>query len=200
MRRALLPFVVVIAATASACSAEEPGRPTPGSGSGSSEQTTTTSPSEPGAEPVGFPPRPKDLPLTGLDPCKLITAAQRTELKVVRADSSDYEGQPECAFTVEGGEPYLDISVLLDSREGADAWLTEERNVDAEPVTVGGYGAAHFWLASAAGAGCDTAVDVADGQHLRVGLLLPGKGWTQEKLCETTDRFAAAALTTLRTG
>ncbi len=197
MRSRVLPLIAVVAMAAAACSSQEPGQPTP---KDPGPTATSTPPSETGTAPAEFPQRPEELPVTGAKPCELLTQAQRSQLKVVRADESDYQGQPECAFTVEGGEPYLDVAILLDSREGAEAWFTEQRNVEVESTTIDGYGAANFWLDGTTGAGCDTAVDVADGQQLRVSLLLPGKDWTQDKLCETTDRFAAAALATLRAG
>ncbi|UVS82594.1 MULTISPECIES: DUF3558 domain-containing protein [Actinokineospora] len=197
--------IVLLTVVAAGCSTNEPGTPAPGPGDGSSAAppATTTSASRPG---VDLPPRPQDLPIDGIaKPCDLFTDAQREQLRVDRARDTVsrgevYEGQQRCALTLEGGDPYLDVSVLLVTSEGAEAWLAGDRNVTAEQTSIEGFGAAHYWLAGGEGAECNTAVDVADGQHLQVGLLMPGEGWAQEKLCETTDQVAAAALKTLQAG
>jgi hypothetical protein len=168
----------------------------PGGGQGTETQSPTTTTSSAAALPA----RPEALPLDDVAPCDLLTEGQRADLDVVRARETTDDTEAECAFTVETDERNLDLRVLADTREGVDAWLNTPRNVTVEQATVEGFGAARFWLKGGTGAECNTAVDVADGQHLRVELLLPGVGWTQDKLCETTDRFAAAALATLRAG
>lgn len=207
MTKSALLLVTLIAVFAGACSTNEPGQPVPGDtgspGSSSATTDTTTTASEPTTT---LPPRPEDLPIDGIQqPCELFTDAQRAELKVDRArktvsQTQTYKGQLVCALTLQGGDPYLDVFVLLATSEGADAWLMGDRNVDAEVAAVDGFGAAHFWIAGGEGAECNTAVDVADGQHLQVRLAMPGEGKTKAELCETTDRVAAAALTTLRAG
>jgi hypothetical protein len=189
--------LVALAVLAAGCSTQEPGNPVPSEG----QDTRTGAPTTTGgAATVVLPPRPEALPLDDVNPCALLTEQQRTSLDVVRARETTDDTEAECAFTVETDERNLDLRVLADTREGVDAWLSTPRNVTVEQAAVDGFGAARFWLAGGAGAECNTAVDVADGQHLRVELLLPGVGWTQDRLCETTDRFAAAALDTLRAG
>ncbi|GAA4444286.1 hypothetical protein GCM10023148_51240 [Actinokineospora soli] len=196
MRKAAVPLIALALVTG-ACSSPETGEPVPSGDRGTQSQqpptTTTTATAE-------LPARPQALPLDQVNPCDLLTEAQRADLDVVRARETKDDSEAECAFTVETPERNLDLRVVADTREGVDAWLNTPRNVTVEPTTIDGFGAAHFWFKGGSGADCNTAVDVADGQHLQVELLLPGAGWTQEKLCETTDRFAAAALTTLRAG
>lgn len=188
--------IVAVAALAASCSQPEAGRPTPDGG----QPTGAPTSAQPPQQGDKLPPRPAELPIGEVDVCGLLTDAQRSELKVARADEREYEGQAECAFTVEADSRNIEVAFLLDTREGADVWLSGGRNVDAEADTIDGYGVARFWFKGTTGADCNTAVDIADGQHLQVSLLLPGQKWTQEKLCETTDRFAAAALSTLRAG
>lgn len=188
--------LALLAAAATACSTPEGGSPVPGD-----PGARTTSPRTTTAEPdVQLPARPAALPITGVNPCDLLTEAQRATLNVVRARETKEDTEAECSFTVETESRNIDVRVVADTREGADAWLKGDRNVDAETTTVDGFGAARFWLKGTSGSDCTTAIDVADGQNLQVGLLIPGQQWTRDKLCETTDRFAAAALATLRAG
>ncbi|MFC5285650.1 DUF3558 domain-containing protein [Actinokineospora guangxiensis] len=198
MRRSAVSLAL-LAVLASACSSPEAGSPVPEGDQG--EPTTgapTTTASSATAEPL--PERPEALPIDAVNPCDLITDAQRAELKVVRARETKEDTEAECALTVETDSRNIDVRIVSDTREGVDAWLKGDRNVDAEVATIEGYGAARFWLKGTKGSDCSTAIDVADGQNLQVGLLIPGQQWTREKLCETTDRFAAAALATLRVG
>lgn len=192
MRKGVATLLALVAMT-SACSTSEQGQPLPGS----TQQPPSSRSTEP---PTDLPPRPEDLPVADVNPCDLLSEAQRSELNVVRARETTEKTEAECAFTVEADSRRLDLRVVADTREGVDAWLRGQRNVTVEQTTVDGFGAANFWLKGGSGADCNTAVDVAAGQHLKVTLRLPGVGWTQEKLCETTDRFAAAALATLRAG
>lgn len=201
--RRALPLLAAVALVAS-CSTSEVGQPVPGASSAPTTRTSEPSGSEPPRQTsVEVPPRPEDLPIEGVKPCELFTDKQVADMRIDRlratTSTSDHnEGAPECVLDLVGQTPPITASVMLVATEGVEAWLTGERNVQAEPVVIDGYGAARFWLRGGTGAECNTAVDVADGQHVQVGLLLPGEGWSQEKLCETTDRIAAAALATLR--
>ncbi|MGW5051140.1 DUF3558 domain-containing protein [Actinokineospora sp. NPDC004072] len=197
MRKAVALVAVVV--LASACSTPEQGQPRPGDPGGTTQPPSPSTPDEPAGD---LPDRPEEIRLEGVKPCDLLTAAQQADLEITRFRERDYEGQAECAFTVNADSEIFDITVLLDTREGAEAWLTENRNVVAKPTEVGGFGAVNFWFSGGEGyehgADCNTAVDVADGQHVQVGLLSPGSEWTQEQFCEITERFAEATMTTLR--
>lgn len=194
MRRTILLSVFLLAA----CTTEEPGKPTPGG-----EATTP-----PGTAPTtSVPPRPSSIALNDVDPCKLLTDAQLTELKVNRvrpttSDSETYRGMKGCAFEASRAEPFFDYTALLVTTEGIAPWLSGERNVDAKASTVAGFPAATFHFAGASGTDsfeCVTAVDVADGQHLQIEFELGTQdAFDQDQMCQMSEHAAGLAMATLQ--
>ncbi|GAA3022095.1 Protein of unknown function (DUF3558) [Actinokineospora globicatena] len=183
----------------SSCTTAEQGLPAPTNG-GQEPQTTTEA--ELTAE---LPKRPRDLKLDSVDPCKLLVPAQQAELKVGRvrpysSTSETYRGAKGCAFEVKGGQFY-DYDALLVTTEGADAWLKEKRNVEMTPGAVADYGAITYRLKGEGpnSAPCTTTIDVADGQQLQVTTSTMGKDFTQDQVCEMSEKAASLVLTTLKT-
>ncbi|GLW92300.1 hypothetical protein Aglo03_31160 [Actinokineospora globicatena] len=144
--------------------------------------------------------------MDAVDPCALLTADQRGQLKVdsfrPQTNSTEiYRGAKECAFEVSAKAPYYRYYATLVTTEGIDAWLSGKRNVDAELVSVERYPAVQYDLAGqgANAAPCTTSVDVADGQQLQVRAATSGKDFSQDQVCEMSEQAAGLALTTLKT-
>ncbi|MGQ0840347.1 DUF3558 domain-containing protein [Actinokineospora sp.] len=207
-RVVLLLVSVALVIGAAACTSTEPGMATTPV---LDEPTISESPppsSSSGLPGVTIPPRPEELKLDSVEPCALVTAAQRTQLTVNRARSlitggETYRGMKRCALEVSAREPFYTYSVLLVTTEGIGPWLTEKRNVDVQLVTVGGFAAAQYYLKGGGGPNsseCTTSVDVANGQQLMVTMLLTSRGaFTQDQICQMSEQAAGLALTTLQT-
>lgn len=203
MHKRLALAVALVLATAG-CTTSATGQPTPEEGGESSTSSSTTSESS-GADPtVEVPPRPREISLDGLDPCTLYTDAQRAQLKVDdvksrESDSNSFEGMKECSLAVEAQEPFYDYTALAVTTEGVEAWLTGNRNVDAELTSVQGFPAAQFKFRGVEDEGCDIAVGVADGQYLWVQVIPISRGFKQDQLCRMVSQATDMAMTTLQT-
>ncbi|MDQ3578857.1 MAG: DUF3558 domain-containing protein [Actinomycetota bacterium] len=197
--------------TLAACTSNEPGEPRAEQGVTSTDtpRATTSSTSAPqvtAAQPtVEIPPRPKDLDISSVAPCSLITKAKLDEWKAVREPrprtTTGQRKAPACVFELGEGNSAYSVTMVLDANEGIEAWLTGKRTVDAKLVSVDGYPAVHYWPSGPEGSPsvlCNTTVGVADGQQLSVEQPGPRRGLSQDELCADTDRVALAALTTLR--
>jgi Protein of unknown function (DUF3558) len=183
------------------CTDTDPGHP--------SVPTSKTNPvpAGGGAPSLSAMPRPSDLSLTGVDACKLFTAAQLDELKVNRTRNRTsagevYRGAPECVLNVSAKEPFYDYTATLVTTEGIEPWLAGGRNVDAKLVSVDGFPAASFVIAGDAAANflCTTSVGVANGQQLMIAIDPHSKNaFTGEQACQMSQQAATLALRTLKT-
>jgi hypothetical protein len=95
-------------------------------------------------------------------------------------------------------EPFNAIDIILVTTEGIEPWLSGKRNVDAWPVTVGGYPAVDFKLMGTEQSECVTSVDVAEGQQLMIDFQ-PLEDADYRELCAKTETIAGIALQTLQT-
>ena len=153
---------------------------------------------------VDIPPRPRELPLDGLDPCTLLTDAQIAQLKVTKvrpgeADEGHYKGTKDCLLNVDVVQPYYGYGLSAVTFEGIEVWLAPGRNIDpAKLISTGGYPAAEFHLQGADDE-CNVAVGVAEGQLLLVTVRPLGDGFTLDQLCQMTEQAAEMAISTLQT-
>lgn len=184
----------VLVMSAACTSSGETGKPGP-----TSEGSPTSGSSSPN---VDVPKRPADLKLSGVDPCKLLTAEQMKEVKVAEAtpdqiEVSDLGKQPGCYF--ENGVKYGYTVVGLTNRD-IRSWLNGGGNTTSKLVDVAGYGAAEISFTGTEGVNCSVAVDAADGQALYVSYD-PGtqKGETQQQMCGNAKKAATLAVETLKT-
>jgi len=199
---------VLAAGSLAACTSTEPGSPAV-AGQGSSTDgpppgTITTE--QPGEPTVAIPPRPKPLPLDGVEPCSLFPDSAQQQLKVTRARSrttNDVYKAPECALdaTAEGSD--ISYSAIAITTEGIGAWLDGKRTVTSKLVSVGGYAAVDYYPQGAGAStdanGCSTSVDVADGQQLMIEVLPLDYGkFSQDQQCKMTEQAAALAVSTLQ--
>lgn len=206
MRKRSFLTLVVIAAVSVGCTTSAPGQPTSvidGGSSGTStastgDSATSTSPT------VDVPPRPRDITLDGLDPCTLFTKTQRAQLTVSDVDSGEsksenFKGMKECTLEADTRTRFYDYTALAVTTEGVDAWLTGQRNVEAELTTVQGFPAAEFMFRGSDGEGCDLAVGVAAHHTLWIQVIPYDRGFEQDELCRMARQATEMAMTTLQT-
>ncbi|SDG87500.1 Protein of unknown function [Lentzea fradiae] len=178
---------VALLAVVSAC-APTSGSPKPQS-SPDPQGTTTTTESATA--------RPREITLTGKDPCQLLTAEQLPALKI------DREGRPRhsdlykttgCAWTVNGAGN----SIVPVTSEGIGAWRDGTRQgevTEIDPVL--GFPAIKVTIPSDENA-CDVHVDTADGQYLAVAFsVLPTYEDRFPKPCDGARALAEAAMRNL---
>lgn len=199
--------LAALALLAAGCTVNATGQPTTRQSDGGTSSTSSppSSESSGSATPtVEIPPRPRDISLEGLDPCALFTEPQRTQLKAndVRSresDSDSFNGMKECVLSVDAREPFYEYNALAVTFEGVEAWLTGDRNVDAELTSVQGFPAARFKFRGVEDEGCDIAVGVADNQYLWVEVIPISRGFEQDQLCQMVGQATEMAMTTLQT-
>lgn len=172
--------------------ASEPGSPTPAPMSEPAVTTPTT--------PV-LPPRPGTLPLTGVDPCAILTPTQRTSLSLdsTPVPYTDTEFDKAKACSIRGIESGTETRLALVLDMGVDVWLSDEAQVLTHPVTVTGYPALEVRTPGLDDA-CNVEVDTGQDQFLDV--LFRDGGNTpplsQDTLCLGAQRVAEAAVTSLK--
>ncbi len=153
---------------------------------------------------VAVPPRPQELKVDGLDPCKLFTKAQLDEVKVNRQRNSTkaedpFKGAPICVMDGGDGKVFWTYEVWLITSEGIAPWLGGSRNVDARLVSVGGFPAADYKFLGTTTFDCNTAVDVASGQQLSVGFRpVTRDAFSQNEMCQKSEQAAGFALQNLQ--
>ncbi|WP_053739682.1 DUF3558 domain-containing protein [Nocardia sp. NRRL S-836] len=195
MHLSKLAAVVVFAVAVSACTASgEKGNPTP------APQSPARSSGNDSASKL--PTRPQAFKLDAVDSCKLLTAEQQKQIKIVGAEAVKLdlvEGQesPSCDFDGDSGFGYQVGTV---THKGVDYWLQGGGNVDAKVIKVDDFGAVEVKLKGGTGFDCSVAIDVADGQQLMVSYIpTTTKEKDQSVLCGKAEKAAAFALATLKT-
>lgn len=185
-----------------ACANEEPGQATPDP---DAEQTSTDGSPPPSSETSApeLPPRPRELSVTGLDPCTLFTEAQRTELGVDSVNTDDaggneiFEGMQECVLDREQSEPFVSYTMVALTDTDVSFWL--DHNAAAKVFDVGGFPAVEFRARGAESADCAVAVGVAQGQQLHFDMLAISEDLTGDELCQANTMVAEMAVATLQT-
>jgi uncharacterized protein DUF3558 len=122
-----------------------------------------------------LPPRPRDIDLTDVDPCTLLTSAQLGELQYdpnVHSPMVDaITDSPTCAYVSPGRNVSAMVSTVRGER--ASDWLTDPQRhpfLPPKPITVAGFPALQVLPTPNARSlgGCVVVVDVHDGQYLMV--------------------------------
>lgn len=148
-----------------------------------------------------LPPRPGNLPLDRVDPCTILTRAQRAELSLDSPPSAyvDPEFAKAPACSIRGRQSGTVARLALVTTMGVDVWLSDTAQVDARPVTSAGYPALVVRTPGLTDA-CNVEVDVAQNEFLDV--LFRDGGYAapipQDTLCLGAQRVAEAAVTSLR--
>lgn len=157
------------------------------------------------SSPAQIPPRPRELALNGLDPCKLFVKAQLDQIKVNRQrnlvqDKDTFKGAPLCAMDGEDNQAFVHYTLWLVTSEGIEPWLAGKRNADAKLASVDGFPAATYKIKATTTFNCWTAVGVADGQQLMVEFRPTTRdAFTQDQMCQKSEQAAAFAVQTLKT-
>ncbi len=191
MRRAvpLLAAVLLLAG----CSESTTGSPTAGSTTGESTQSSGK-PTSTSKEPAK---RPKTINLKDVDPCTLLTDAQRGELGLDRPpqkSTSTVHQSPTCGF--DRSDRTWGTTVVTATKAGVEFYTDGSFDAEAQQLQVAGFPAV---LASTPKqkTSCWVAVDVSDGQMVVAQTTSVNGDVEQGRLCELAQQVAGAATTTL---
>ncbi|MFI9811132.1 DUF3558 domain-containing protein [Saccharothrix variisporea] len=191
MRRAvpLLAAVLLLAG----CSESTTGSPTAGSPTG---ETTASSgkPTSTSKEPAK---RPKTINLKDVDPCTLLTDAQRKDIGLDRpplAGTSTVFRSPSCSFNRE--DRTWGATVTTATTSGIEFYTDGSFDVEMQRLQVAGFPAV-LGGAPDQKTSCYAAVDVSDGQVLALQATSIDEKVPQGRLCELVQQVAAATVATL---
>ncbi|WP_326567106.1 DUF3558 domain-containing protein [Amycolatopsis rhabdoformis] len=188
--------VAVLALGVAACSSGDPGTALPVAPAASSASQA--------AKASQLPPRPADLPLTGVDPCELLGQAQLDELQVnaVPRKAADAQDGPTCVFDADKTEPFHAYHLRTVSAD-LQEWLTGARrknSMTTAPFAVEGYPALTNYRAAGTPSDCEVLVGVAKGQTLAAQAFAVTAGaFTQQQLCDQATQAADLAVQYLKT-
>jgi hypothetical protein len=154
---------------------------------------------------IELPPRPRDVPIDGVDPCSLLTAEQRAELGLDGRPLFDirpselYPGAdvPTCA--TRGYEPRaVSVAVGIVTTAGIELFTSGKLSAEVRPVEVRGFPAV-VAVPSRFTEWCTAIVDVAPGQLLEIQFADGGRqpAIPQPQLCQDAERAAEAVMLTL---
>jgi hypothetical protein len=159
------------------------------------------------AEPTGLalPPRPRDVPIDGVDPCSLLTAAQRAELGLDRPPVFDlgpsalYGGVDIPLCSIRGFEPRaIGVGVAVVAGTGIDLFVSGRLDAQLRPLDVQEFPAL-VAVPTRFTEYCSVVVDVAPGQLVDVQFRDGGREppIPQDQLCQGAEAVARAAMATL---
>jgi hypothetical protein len=164
-------------------------------------EPTTTSAAAPAPAAASLPPRPRELPLNGIDACSVITSPLRSQLGVSsrmdRNRPADNLNSSDCEWTNFPAEPQLALSVRLVLNQGIEPYLSQP---GAQVITVSGFGAVQLpALPANPEQGCTVRLDVASGQSAWVSYTSdsPIPGRTYDEMCARARAAAASVLAQL---
>lgn len=151
-----------------------------------------------------LPPRPSDLPLTGVQPCALLTPTQLEQLKVdskgLAGSNNDGRGNLDCQWDNFGGPPDNGWLIRLELNQDASYYLGS--TTGAQVVQVGGFPAVQSSSPTHnANTHCIVLVDVAPQQTMYVlydNLAGDYPGIDHQVACQQADRVAEMAVGNLR--
>ena len=189
------PVGGLVVALLAACTVQHAGTATPGS-------IAIGAPSTPALTTLSLPPRPRSLPLSGIDPCSLLTSAQQAQLGVdpgVEGHPDVNWHDPQCGFQLVNPGTLPSYNVQTVTTEGIQFWLNPLLANNTKPVSIGGFPAVDVTSKATVANGCQTVVSVADGQMLIVQFDFAPTSTTAAQSCVDTEQVATAALATLQT-
>lgn len=165
MRR-VVPLIAALALLGG-CSQSTDGSANPGGSTPTTTAAGRTSgsekPSSTAKEPAK---RPKTINIEGMDPCTLLTEAQRAEFGLDRPpQKDDAPGKPGCSMSREDRKH--SVAIFLDSTQGIGTY-TEPARPGSTMLQVGGFPAVMTESKNSLGFACAIHVDVSDGQVVTV--------------------------------
>jgi len=162
---------------------------------------TTSSAAAPAGASDSLPPRPRELPLNGIDACSVITSPLRSQLGVTsrmnRNRPADNLNSSDCTWTNFPAQPQLALSVRLVLNQGIQPYLSQP---GAQLITVSGFGAVQLPARPASPEqGCIVRLDVASGQSAWVSFTSDGPipGRTYDEMCARARSASASVLAQL---
>jgi hypothetical protein len=156
---------------------------------------------------IELPPRPRDVPIAGVEPCSLLTEEQRAELGLDGLAVSDsgpvglYGGAEVPLCTISGWEPRaIAVGLTIVTTAGVELFTSGELAAEVRPVQVRGFPAV-VAVPTRFTEFCTVIVDVAPGQLLDVQFADGGRlpPIPQPELCRGAQGVAEAAMATLLT-
>ena len=140
--------------------------------------------------------RPRDVDLTGKDPCALVPESDLPAFDIDKPGESkqnkDFDA-PECSYS---GNDHA-YRVLLVTGKGIDAWSDGTYNAEVGEIDpVDGFPAITTYTDLTPHA-CDVVVDVADGQFLMTTVLPYDPDVAFSKSCELAHELAESAMSGL---
>jgi hypothetical protein len=192
MRR-VVPLIAALALLGG-CSQTTGGSANPGGSDPTSAGRTTTGSSKPTSAAKEPAQRPKTINIEAMDPCTLLTDAQRAEFGLDRPPVADDEpGKPGCSLSREDRK--YSVGVYLDTEKGIETF-TDPPRPDVTKLQVGGFPAVLVETTSSVGLACSIHVDVSDGQM--VDVQAHSLGDTDVKaLCQVAQPAAGAVVANL---
>lgn len=193
MRR-VVPLIAALALLGG-CSQTTNGSANPGgSDPMSAGQTTTTGSSKPTSGSKEPAKRPKTINIEAMDPCTLLTDAQRAEFGLDRPPQPDPKpGKPGCSMNREDRKH--SVAIYLDSTQGIAAY-TDPPRPNATKMEVGGFPAVLLESTTSLGLACSVIIDVSDGQLVDVQAFSLGDT-DVTGLCQIAQPAAGAVVTNL---
>jgi hypothetical protein len=188
------PIGGLVVALLAACAAQQAGQPAPVAGTGSVAPTHLST--------LSLPPRPRNVPLTGVDPCSLLSSTQQAKLGVdpgVPGQPDVNWHDPQCGFQLTDPGTLPSYNVQTVTNAGIQFWLNPLLANNTKPASIGGFPAVDVTSKATVATGCQTVVSVADGQMLIVQFDFPPTGMTAAQSCADTEQVAGAAIATLQT-
>lgn len=166
----------------------------PITGSAIPAPATATSPSS------ELPRRPRNLSLTNLDPCTILTPAQRGSLSLDSAPEPylDTQFDKAKACSIRGIESGTVARLALVTTMSVNVWLSDEAQVDAKPVIIDDFPALVVRTPGLDDA-CNVEIDAADNQFVDVMFRDGGNNQPipQDTLCLGAQRVAEAVVQSL---
>ncbi|MGH3898441.1 MAG: DUF3558 family protein [Pseudonocardiaceae bacterium] len=167
--------------------------------------TAVTGTAETSASPPApaLPPRPREIDLTGVNTCTLLTPEQQRQLSTDRAPvasvDTDRYGNTYCDYGKRASSPRFGYSVKAVTQEDAAVYLTSERNAVARVVSAAGFPAVEARPPGDERA-CFMFVSTTAGQYLSIQYAeSTGLNDTTEVACEKARVAAELAMLTLLT-
>ncbi len=157
----------------------------------------------PGSSKPTLPPRPRELDLTGVDACILLTPEQQRQLGTDTPPGftkyPDRYGNPRCDYGKNRSSPYFGYSIKVVTQEDVTVYLSGQRDVTARVVSAAGFPAVEN-RSPGDERGCFVDVSTKAGQYLSIQYSeSTGSNDTTEVACEKARVVAELATQTLLT-
>jgi hypothetical protein len=188
---------VALATAVAGCSEKTTGNASAGTPSSSSEKALgsekPTSSSKPAVN------RPKALNVKGVDPCALVTDAQKQQLVITRTpqkskSSTAYPGVELCSISAQDFS--FGVSFVATDTQGIDRYANGRVKGEVTPVQVAGYPAYLAKPPAPLDNTCFLGIDVSDGQIVDIQVR-SDEGIPREQLCQKVQTVGQAVITTL---